>query len=186
KPLVHRPVAVVVDPVADLRRRRAGRAGPGGPVDAVVDGPRAGADAARRGPKPPVHRPVAVVVDPVADLRRRRAGRAGLQDAARAVVHGPGAGAEAAGRGPEPLVHPAVTVVVPPVAHFGRARVDRRVVIVAVHAGRIAVVIEVLAGVPDAVAVGVFLPRIREIRTVVTDIAADVVVGVCLQDAGLQ
>src|SRR5262249_54532669 len=161
--------------VADFGARRARRAGLRNPAGAVVHRPRAGADSARGAPQAFVDRPVAVVVDAVADLGARRARRARLQDSAGAVVDRARAGADPARREAEAVVDLAVAVVVATVALLRRARVDRRVLIVAVLAGGIPVVVEILAGIADAVGVGVLLAGVRQVGTVVADVAATVV-----------
>src|SRR5438093_385178 len=66
-------VAVVIDAVADLRRRRARRAGLRHPAHAVLDCCLAGPHTTGGRAEPLVHRTVAVVIDAVADLRRGRA-----------------------------------------------------------------------------------------------------------------
>src|SRR5262249_37352976 len=116
KPLVDRPVAVVVDAVAGLRGRCARDALLRGPAAAVVHRPRAGPDTAGRGPQSVVHAAVTVVVDAVTGFGGRQARRAGLWDATDATGDRARAGADAARRAPEVLVHAAVTVVIDPVA----------------------------------------------------------------------
>src|SRR5262249_34475370 len=115
-------VAVVVEAVAHLSRRRARRAGLRCSADAVLHGALADAGAAGRASQALVDLAVAVVVDAVADLGCRRAWRAGLCRAADAVLHRALARAHAARRRAQPFVGAAVAVVVEAVAALRRGR----------------------------------------------------------------
>ena len=114
KSLIDGGIAVVVQPVAELRRPGMDRR------HRVVAVAAAGGEAVSIGVEILVDRPVAVVVDPVAGLRRRQARRARLARSAHAVLHRPRTSPHPARRCPETLVHLPVAVIVDPVAGLRR------------------------------------------------------------------
>ena len=117
--LVHRAVAVVVQPVAVLGAGGPGHAGLRLAAHAVVHLVHAGADAAGGGAEAFVHRAVAVVVQAVADLDIGGAGLTGDPLTGHAVARGHLAEAHAAGGAAQALVHETVAVVVQAVAVLG-------------------------------------------------------------------